>query len=179
MRYPINETGQCALHTRRHRPGNECPTWRAWSFDRRAAWLNEHGWHHLAGESVLPAHQACASCGDEHVAALDRGAFSDLLAQAAWAVANHGFAERESSVDEDGGEWQALVTVSAAVLLNLSETVLAQTMRCLLGEGEHLVWVRQTDDGLIINEESAQVDAEPRKVRRIEQGWTGLFETVA
>lgn len=178
--YPVNNLGRCVFHKRRHRPGLGCPKWNALSINERWAWVNEHGEGPLLlNYPTLPASIECDECGEEHVTTPDDLRFDDLLGQAAWAVANHGFVEQESWLEDDGGDWQGLVLVSSAVLLNLHEMALHQAVRCVIGEGEHLVWLRQSEEtGFIHTEASAQVDAEPEQVRDIEQGWAGLFEHV-
>ena len=76
--------------------------------------------------------------------------FDSPLAEAAYAVANHGFAEEEfGSVTLPEG-WNALVDLTPTVLLNLDETDLFRTMQ---NEGMpfsgYLVWVREDSQGFV------------------------------
>lgn len=70
-------------------------------------------------------------------------------ADAAWAVANHGFVEREHGEVGEGDGWMGLVTVSPTVLLNLGENALATLLREQSGDVDTLVWIAQGEDGQV------------------------------
>lgn len=75
--------------------------------------------------------------------------FDSPLAEAAYAVCNHGFTEDEFGSVQEGG-WNALAVVTPTVLLNLDETDLFRTMQ---NEGMpfsgYLVWVREDSQGFV------------------------------
>lgn len=78
--------------------------------------------------------------------------FDSTLAEAAYAVAGHGFAEDEFGSVQDIG-WNAVVVVSSTVLLNLGEDLdlidrLTDEFPDTLRDG-YLVWVREDSQGFV------------------------------
>lgn len=84
--------------------------------------------------------------------------FDGLYAEAAWAVANHGFTIDEWGEVGAAGDWNALVTISPTVLLNLGEDDLAARLEERIGDGERDVHVRQLNDGQVVTKESVPTD---------------------
>lgn len=79
-------------------------------------------------------------------------AFDSVLAEAAWAVAGHGFAETFGDLSAGDPSWNAFVHVSSTVLLNLDETELRERYDDVWradGIDGRLVWIKQTDDGQV------------------------------
>lgn len=73
--------------------------------------------------------------------------FESPLAEAAYAVCNHGFAEEEFGTVQDIG-WNALVDVTPTVLLNLGETDLFRKVQDQnMPFSGYLVWVREDSQG--------------------------------
>lgn len=78
--------------------------------------------------------------------------FSDVAAEAAYAIAGHGFAEDEfGSVDHYG--WNALVVVNSTCVLNIGDEELAQRLRAAhpgIDVGADLaVWIREDAQGFV------------------------------
>lgn len=74
--------------------------------------------------------------------------FDDTLAEAAYAVAGHGFTEDEFGTVDDIG-WNAVVVVSPTILLNLGETEIRDAYENLHGNDDLLVWVREDSQGFV------------------------------
>lgn len=76
--------------------------------------------------------------------------FDSMLAEAAYAVAGHGFAEDEfGTVDETIG-WNAVVNVTPTVLLNLDETDLFRKVQNdRMPFDGYLVWVHEDSQGFV------------------------------
>lgn len=53
------------------------------------------------------------------------GKFRDVVAEAAYAIAGHGFTEEEAGNVSEGTPWQAVVVISPVLLMNVAEEGLA------------------------------------------------------
>lgn len=73
--------------------------------------------------------------------------FYSTLAEAAWAIANHGFATDSHGESEGPDGWNALVTLNAVTLLNVGETLLSEHFCSDYGEATLLVWLNQSANG--------------------------------
>jgi len=75
--------------------------------------------------------------------------FSDsTLAEAAYAIAGHGFADTFGEASDLTG-WNGLATVSPVLLMNVGETDLAETLRARYGDAEYIVWIREDNSGFV------------------------------
>lgn len=101
--------------------------------------------------------------------------FANVRAEAAYAVAGHGFADEESGSVEEIDGWNALVTVSAQVLMNLGETDLFNRFRDAHQGATMFVWVRVDSDGFVhLIDTIWDTNREPLK--RIEDRWNAWQE---
>ena len=75
--------------------------------------------------------------------------FDDVLAEAAYSIANHGFAEDEFGTVEDAAGWNGIVVVSPTILLNLDEKNIRDRYENLYGNDDLLVWVREDSQGFV------------------------------
>lgn len=97
--------------------------------------------------------------------------FDNTLAEAAYMVAGHGFALYEEGTVEEADGWNALVTVSLPVLLNID----ASEFFCsalLAGypevrNNEVLVWVQEDSQGFV---------STPGFGDHVEQDWLRLYD---
>lgn len=76
--------------------------------------------------------------------------FDNVIAEAAYEIAGHGFVEEEYGTSETTG-WNALVTVSATTLLNVgAESDLIDRFRAEVpGIAGTLAWIRENDEGFV------------------------------
>jgi hypothetical protein len=107
--------------------------------------------------------------------------YQNVLAEAAYAIAGHGFAEDEIGdlSEPNRGPWQALVIVSAVLLLNVGETELAERLRAsddIDGESEFFVWVIEHDNGSVEMDTMCDVVAMPDQVNVIMRDWASVIE---
>lgn len=75
--------------------------------------------------------------------------FQNVLAEAGYTIANHGFALEEHGSVEDGKGWNALADVSTVVLLNVGEGGVAKEFDREYGERSFLVWIREDSNGFV------------------------------
>lgn len=78
--------------------------------------------------------------------------FDSVLAEAAYAVAGHGFTDEEFSNVQDSTGWNALVTVSATTLLNVGETEIRDRFLAEHSDAPldgYLAWIRENDQGFV------------------------------
>lgn len=83
--------------------------------------------------------------------------FDSALAEAAHAIAGHGFAEAEFGSVQEGG-WNALVVVSPTILLNLGENEVRDTLLDFMPNmpvAGYLVWIREDSRGFVTEVEYA------------------------
>lgn len=73
--------------------------------------------------------------------------FSSTLAEAAWAIANCGFAYAGHSESDPSGGWEGLLQINAVTLLNVGEADLSAYFRAEHGEVTLLAWLRQSGSG--------------------------------
>lgn len=74
---------------------------------------------------------------------------STAIAQAAYAVVNHGFVSSEFGSTHEDGEWNGLVAVSPTILLNLGELHLKREMERVGAGGEYDVWLVEDAHGFV------------------------------
>ena len=82
--------------------------------------------------------------------------FVNVLDEAAYAVACHGFRAEFGSVEFDG--WNGCVDVSGVILDNLGEHDLADRLRDALGElrdRQVVVWIREDSYGFVMRRDLA------------------------
>lgn len=79
--------------------------------------------------------------------------FDSPLAEAAYAIANHGFSVDDFGTVQDIG-WNAIVTVSSTVLMNLGENEIREKFDAHYGDETFLVWVREGVAGSVTVVES-------------------------
>lgn len=79
--------------------------------------------------------------------------FENMLAQSAYQIAGGGFAIYEEGTVEDLDGWNALVTVSMPVMLNLGmdEYAMAQLLKEMpeARNNEVLVWIQEDSQGFV------------------------------
>lgn len=75
--------------------------------------------------------------------------FDNILAEAAYAICNHGFAEDEFGSVEYGTGWNALAVVSPVLLRNVGETENADKLEDEYGTESFLVWIREDSQGFV------------------------------
>lgn len=74
--------------------------------------------------------------------------FDNVIAEAAYEIAGHGFAEEEyGTVDTTG--WNALVQVSAVTLLNVGAADLSERFRAEFGGDTVYAWIRENNEGFV------------------------------
>lgn len=73
--------------------------------------------------------------------------FSSTLAEAAWAIANCGFAQDGHCDPQSSGGWDGLLQINAVTLLNVGEADLSAYFRAEHYERTLLVWLRKNDVG--------------------------------
>lgn len=76
--------------------------------------------------------------------------FDNVIAEAAYEIAGHGFAEEEYGEVSTTG-WNALVTVSATTLLNIgADADLIERFRAEVpGIAGALAWIRESNEGFV------------------------------
>lgn len=107
------------------------------------------------------------------------GKFQTVLAEAAYAIAGHGFAEQEigSATVPGEGPWQATVRVTRVGLLNLGEDDLAERFaeHVVNHECEFYVWITEDGDGFVNQEAMCNADWMPDQIAVMDRD----FESVA
>jgi hypothetical protein len=106
--------------------------------------------------------------------------FQNVMAEAAYAIAGHGFAEREmGSVTEPGqGPWQALVRVSRVLLLNIGESEMSVQYETYLKEevntasdAQCYVWIIEDTDGNVTVDQYCNADWMPDQIAVMDRDW--------
>lgn len=75
--------------------------------------------------------------------------FDNVLAEGAYAICNHGFAEDETGSVHYGIGWNALAVVSPVLLRNVGETEIADKLEDEYGTESFLVWIREDSQGFV------------------------------
>lgn len=75
--------------------------------------------------------------------------FDSVASEAAYEIANHGFADRDFGTVGESTHWNALVTVSAVTLLNVGANELSDRFREDWGDNEITVHIREDNDGFV------------------------------
>jgi hypothetical protein len=95
--------------------------------------------------------------------------FDNVIAEAAYAIASHGFAEEEYGEVSTTG-WNALVTVSATTLLNVEEIDLSERLRAEYGGSEIFAWIRENSEGFVSLIDH-MIDSNRDDVATVESRW--------
>lgn len=74
--------------------------------------------------------------------------FDNVLAEGAYEITLHGFADEEYGTTDTTG-WNALVTVSAVTLLNVGATDLSERFRQEYGGDTAYAWIRENNEGFV------------------------------
>lgn len=74
--------------------------------------------------------------------------FSDVLSEAAYAIAGHGFAREFGSVEDRDG-WNAIADVSPVLLRNVGEDELADRLEAEYGDRQRVVWINEDSQGFV------------------------------
>lgn len=101
--------------------------------------------------------------------------FDNVIAEAAYAIAGHGFADEESGSVEETDGWNALVTVSSAVLLNLHEFNICERFRDAHQGATMFVWIREDSDGFVRIIDMIW-DTNRESLKRVEDRWSAWQE---
>lgn len=103
--------------------------------------------------------------------------FANVRAEAAHVIAGHGFADEESGSVEETDGWNALVTVSAQVLMNLGEEDLWKEFYLNHAGSEMFVWIREDSQGFVhVVDLIWDTNREPLK--RVEDRWNAWQEAL-
>ena len=70
-----------------------------------------------------------------------------MLANASLALHGHGFGDEEFGASHDGGVFNALVTISRVLLLNVGEEEIADEFGGVFEDTELTVWVQEDSNG--------------------------------
>lgn len=104
--------------------------------------------------------------------------FSDVLAEAAYVVAGHGFQQGEFGNVELVDGWNALCYVSPVLMLNLGEPELADRLR-RYGRGvEHLVWICETSTGHTYTVDERQSLSDAELIEKYEAAESAHYESM-
>lgn len=106
--------------------------------------------------------------------------FQTVLAEVAYAIAGHGFAENEiGSVSEPGeGPWQATVRVTRMGLMNLGEDDLMESFVEAVGEDhaddEFYVWITEDEQGFVNEEAMCNASLMPDQIAVMDRDWLAV-----
>lgn len=103
--------------------------------------------------------------------------FANVRAEAAYVIAGHGFADEESGTVEEADGWNALVTVSAQVLMNLGEEDLFNRFHAEHQGATMFVWVREDSQGFVHLVDMIW-DTNRESLTRIEDRWNAWQEAL-
>lgn len=74
--------------------------------------------------------------------------FDSVIAEAAYEITLHGFADEEYGTTDTTG-WNASVPVSAVTLLNVGAVDLSERFRAEHGDTTLYVWIRENNEGFV------------------------------
>lgn len=100
--------------------------------------------------------------------------FANVIAEAAYVIAGHGFADEESGSVEETDGWNALVTVSAQILMNLGEDDLWKSFYATHEGATMFVWVREDSQGFVHCVDQIW-DTNRESLKRVEDRWNAWY----
>lgn len=100
--------------------------------------------------------------------------FANVRAEAAYVIATHGFTDEQYGESGYGDGWNALVTVSAQVLMNLGEEDLWKSFYATHEGSTMFVWVREDSQGFVHCIDQIW-DTNRESLKRIEDRWNAWY----